>query len=120
MTFPWKVEIGDYTWIGDDVVLYSLEEIKIGKNVIISQRSYICTGIHDYTSESFDIYAKPIIIEDEVWIATDVFVAPGVKIGKGAVIGARSSVFHDLECAYIYVGSPAKRLRKREVKNRCN
>ena len=38
ITYPWKVSIGDYSWIGDDVVLYSLGEIEIGRNVVISQR----------------------------------------------------------------------------------
>ena len=93
VTYPWKVQIGDYSWIGDDVVLYSLGNITIGKNAVISQRSYICTGSHDYTKPEFTIYNSPVIIEDESWLATDVFVAPGVTIGSGAVIGARSSVY---------------------------
>ena len=43
--FPWKVSIGDYSWIGDDVVLYSLGEIVIGNNVVVSQRSLLVYGI---------------------------------------------------------------------------
>ncbi len=115
--FPWKVTIGDYSWIGDDVVLYSLGEIEIGKNVVISQRSYLCTGSHDFTKQDFPIYAKKITIEDEVWIATDVFIAPGVTVGSGAVIGARSSVFEDMPPAKICIGSPAKPIKDRIVEN---
>ena len=48
ITYPWKVSIGDFSWIGDDVVLYSLGDISIGSNTVISQRCYICTGSHDY------------------------------------------------------------------------
>lgn len=113
ITFPWKVSIGDHSWIGDEVVLYSLGPITIGKDVVVSQRSYLCTGSHDYRSPSFDIWAKPIVIEDEAWLATDVYVAPGIRIGGGAVVGARSSVFKDLPGMQIYLGTPATPVRAR-------
>ena len=113
VTYPWKISIGDYSWIGDDVVLYSLGEIEIGKNTVISQKSYLCTGSHDHSSKTFDIYAKPIKIGDEVWIATDVFVAPGVQIEDGCVVGIRSTVLHDLPAGKIYYGSPAKPIKNR-------
>ena len=73
ITYPWKLTIGDYSWIGDDVDLYTLGEIDIGNNVVISQRSYLCTASHNYKKKNFPIYQKPIKICDEVWIATDVF-----------------------------------------------
>ena len=85
ITYPWKVCIGDYSWIGEDVVLYSLGDIEIGQNVVISQKSYICTGGHDYQSNYFEMFAKKILIKDYVWIATDVYVAPGITIGEGSV-----------------------------------
>jgi len=113
VTYPWKVSIGDYAWIGDDVVLYSLGEIEIGANAVVSQRSYICTGGHDYTKPTFDIFATKIVIEPEAWVATDVFVAPGVRIGKGSVIGARSSVFKDMPPKMICYGNPAKPMQPR-------
>lgn len=111
--FPWKVSIGDDSWIGDGVVLYSLGEIKIGENVVISQKSYLCTGSHDYEDEKFRIYTKKITIEDECWLATDVYIAPGVTIGRGTVVGARSSVFKSLPKGKICTGSPAKVIRDR-------
>lgn len=117
ITYPWKVRIGDYSWIGEDVVLYSLGEIEVGCNVVVSQRSYICAASHDYNSPSFDILAQSVHIEDEVWIATNVFVAPGVTIGKGAVIGACSSVFSNLPAMMLCIGSPAKPIRKRDQKS---
>ncbi|WP_204344463.1 putative colanic acid biosynthesis acetyltransferase [Psychroserpens algicola] len=113
MTYPWKITIGENSWIGDDVVLYSLGDIEIGKNTVISQRGYVCTGSHDYKSERFDIYAEKIKIGDQCWLATDVFVAPGISVGDGVVVGARSSVIDDLEPFSVYVGSPAKFLKKR-------
>lgn len=116
ITYPWKICIGDYSWIGDDVVLYSLGEITIGKNTVISQRSYLCAASHDYNSEAFDIFAESIEVKDEVWIATDVFVGHGVVIGQGAVIGARSSVFKSMPSEHVCVGSPCEPKKKRCAK----
>lgn len=115
VTYPWKVSIGDYAWIGDDVVLYSLGEIEIGENAVISQRSYLCTGGHDYQKQTFDIFSQKIVIEPEAWIATDVFIAPGVRIGRGAVIGARSSVYKNMPPMMICVGNPAQPIKPRMV-----
>lgn len=112
-TYPWKVSIGDHSWIGDEVTLYSLGEITIGSNTVISQKSYLCTGSHDFNRVAFDIYARPICIEDEVWLATDVFVAPGVTVGRGAVVGARSTVLHDLPAGMVCYGNPAKPVKER-------
>lgn len=108
ITYPWKVSIGARSWIGDDVVLYSLGEIEIGDDVVISQRSYLCAGSHDYTKPTFDIFAKKILIASEVWVASDVYIFPGVTIDRGAVVGARSSVFQDLPGNMVCYGNPAK------------
>ncbi len=113
VTYPWKVSIGDYSWVGDDVVLYSLGEINIGAHAVVSQKTYLCAGTHDYQQDDFPLIAKPITIEDGCWLATDVYVAPGVAIGKNTIVGARSSVFKDLPAGKICVGSPAKVIKDR-------
>jgi putative colanic acid biosynthesis acetyltransferase WcaF len=117
VTYPWRVVIGDYSWVGDDVVLYSLGPIRIGRHSVISQRSYLCGAGHDYTDPSFPTVSKAIAIADEVWVAADVFVAPGVSIGRGAVIGARSSVFSDMPDMMICHGFPARPIRPRLAKS---
>lgn len=116
ISYPWKLTIGDYCHIGDEVHLYTLGNIDIGDCAVVSQRSYICTGSHDYTSPTFDLVAKKIVIEAEAWVAMDVFVAPGVTIGRGAVVGARSSVFHDLPPGTVSVGTPAKVIGQRSMR----
>jgi len=113
ITYPWKVSIDDDSWIGDDVVLYSLGEIEIGANAVVSQKSYLCAGSHDYTKNDFPIWSKKVTIEDECWLGTDVFVAPGVTIRKGTVVGARSSVYKDLPEAKVCMGNPAKVIKDR-------
>lgn len=117
ITYPWKVSIGNFSWIGDDVVLYSLGDISIGSNTVVSQRSYICTGNHDYLSENFDIYAQKITIGSKCWLASDVYVAPSVNIGDGTVVGARSSVFKDLPANKVCIGNPAKPIKDRIAKD---
>jgi putative colanic acid biosynthesis acetyltransferase WcaF len=111
--YPWKLKIGDYAWIGDDAVLYSFGQITIGANAVVSQKCYLCAGTHDYRKPAFDIEAYPIVVEDEAWVAADVFVAPGVTIGRGAVVGSRSSVFGDLPPMMVCVGSPARPVHPR-------
>lgn len=122
ITYPWKLEIGDHAWVGDDAVLYSLGAITIGAHAVVSQRSYLCAGTHDYRREDFPILAAPIEIGPEVWIATDVYVGPGVSIGRGAVVGARSGVFADLPGGMVCRGTPARptgpRRRPAEVPGR--
>ena len=119
ITYPWKVSIGNYAWIGDDVVLYSLGDINIGDNAVISQRSYVCTGDHDYTKSDFPIRSRKIVVGDQAWLAADVFIAPGVSIGAGAVIGARSSVFQDMPAGMLCMGYPCKPVKTRMMNDEC-
>ncbi len=113
ITYPWNVTLADYVWIGDHAVLYSLGEIDIGPHTVVSQRAYICAASHDYSVPSFDIYSAPVVLEQEVWICTDVFVGPGVRVGRGSVVGARSSVFKDLPPMMLCLGNPARPVRPR-------
>ncbi|WP_299004357.1 WcaF family extracellular polysaccharide biosynthesis acetyltransferase [uncultured Caulobacter sp.] len=113
VTYPWKLSIGDNAWVGDFAELYSLGEIYIGPDAVVSQYCYLCTGSHDMTSPAFDIFAKPIKIESEAWVAAGVFVHPGVTIGQGSVVAARSIVRHDTEPYGVYVGEPLRRIRDR-------
>ncbi|MGJ3245811.1 MAG: hormogonium polysaccharide biosynthesis acetyltransferase HpsU [Elainellaceae cyanobacterium] len=116
-TFPWKVKIGDYSWIGDDVVFYSLEQIHIGQHSIISQKCYLCTGSHDIHDPAFNLKVAPITIGNGVWIATDCFLGPGVHIGSNAVIGARSSVFSSMPDQQVCWGSPCRPRYQRTVRS---
>jgi putative colanic acid biosynthesis acetyltransferase WcaF len=107
-TYPWKVTIGDYSWIGDDVVFYSLDQIHIGEHCIVSQKSYLCTGSHDIQDPAFALTTASITIGNGAWVATDCFIAPGVEIGANAVIGARSSVFKSMPSGQVCWGNPCR------------
>ncbi|HTE34251.1 MAG TPA: putative colanic acid biosynthesis acetyltransferase [Chryseolinea sp.] len=113
VTYPWKLSIGDYSWVGDDCVLYNLGDITIGNHVAIAHKVYVNTGGHEYDKMTFDIFFKPVAIEDECWITNDVYIAPGVTIGKGTIVSARSSVLKSLPPGKICVGTPAKPIKDR-------
>jgi putative colanic acid biosynthesis acetyltransferase WcaF len=114
VTYPWNLEIGDHCWIGEDNVLYNLAKITIGSNVALAHKVYLNTGGHDYKVETFDIFAKPVVIEDECWITNDVYVAPGVTIGKGTIVGARGTVLKSLPSGKVCVGTPAVPIKDRK------
>ncbi len=116
VTYPWKLEIGDRSWIGDRVELYTLGPIRIGSDAVVSQDSYLCTGSHDRTDPAFSMVTAPVVVEDQAWIAAGVFIAPGVTIGRGAFVGVRSVVLRDIAAGMEAVGSPARAIRRRAVK----
>ncbi len=107
-TYPWKVTIGDQSWIGDDVIFYSLDEIHVGRDCVISQKTYLCTGSHRIDDPAFGLITAPIRIGNGAWVATDCFLGPGVAIGANAVIGARSSVYRDIPARQVAWGNPCR------------
>lgn len=115
-TYPWKVEIGDHCWIGDNVVFYSLDRILIGDHCVISQKSYLCTGSHDLSDRAFELETNAIELGHGVWIATDCFIAPGVQIGSNAVIGARSTVLKSMPAGFVCWGSPCQSRYERKMR----
>lgn len=110
---PWNLILADQCGVASGAELYSQGIITIGKRAVISQGSYICTGTHDYTKDGFPLYTLPITIGDNVWIAADAFVHPGVTIGNGTVIGARSVVTKDMPEWKVCAGFPCKVLKDR-------
>ena len=101
---PWKLEIGDDCWIGEEVWFINHEKIRIGSNVCISQRSIICSGSHDYRSASLEYAHNPIEIKDSAWICLDAKVLPGVTIGECSVISAGEVVRRSIPDYSMLVG----------------
>lgn len=116
-TYPWKVSIGDDSWIGDDVVVYSLDHIQIGQHCVISQKTYLCTGSHDIADPAFGLKTAPIAIGNGAWIAADCFIAPGVTVGANAVIGVRSTVLKDMPNQYVCWGNPCRPQYLRHIRS---
>ncbi len=102
---PWRLIVGDYSWIGEDVWIDNLSNVKIGDNVCISQGVYFCTGNHNFKKKSFDLICKPIIIDSESWIGSKVIIGPGNKIGRGSVIKMGSIITKDIPPQSIFTQS---------------
>ena len=115
ITFPWKLEIGDHVWLGEECWLLNLERITIGNNVCISQRAFLCTGNHNYKSPTFDLIVKPIQVEEGAWIGAGAWVGPGIRVGTHAVLTAGSVATSDLQPFGIYQGNPAVLIKQRII-----
>jgi putative colanic acid biosynthesis acetyltransferase WcaF len=105
--FPWKLEFGDYVWIGEEVFVLNMEPVRIGSHVCISQRAFLCTGNHDYRNIHFSYRNAPITIGDGAWVGANVFVGPGVEIGPEAVLTAGTVVNRNIAENTIVSGNPA-------------
>jgi len=112
---PWRLEIGDHVWVGEEVFILNLAPVTIASHVCISQRAFLCTGNHDYTSPAFDLVTKPIQIEQGGWIGAAAFVGPGVTVGSHAVLAAGSITTKDLAPFGIYRGNPAALVKQRAI-----
>ncbi len=114
--FPWKLCIGDYSWIGESVWIDNLAKVSIGSNCCVSQGAYLCTGNHRWDKETFDLETKPIVIEDRCWLGAMTRIGPGVIIGEGAVLLVGSVATVDLQKWTISGDHPAKLHKVRNLK----
>lgn len=111
---PWQLHMADHSTLARRVICYSMAPVKLGKRAVVSQGVHLCTGSHDYESENFQLYAKPIQIGDDVWVCADAFIGPGVTIATGAVIGARAVVTHDQPAWTVSAGNPCCPIKPRK------
>ena len=116
--FPWKLEVGDHTWIGEEVFLLNFEPIRIGSQCCISQRAFLCTGNHDFTRPNMPYRNRPIVIEDGAWIGAQAFVGPGVTVGSEAVVAAGSVVTKNLPKEMRCAGNPCAPIGARWLESR--
>lgn len=118
MIFGERVQLNDY------VHICSMQKVSIGNDVLIAGKVYISDNSHGvYKGEKIhsnpeippikrEYFIAPVIIEDNVWIGEGVIVLPGVKVGKGAVIGAYSIINKDIPSNVIAAGQPAKVIKE--------
>jgi putative colanic acid biosynthesis acetyltransferase WcaF len=115
--YPWFLIVQDYVWIGEQVWIDNLAQVTIMNNVCISQGAFLLTGNHDYTVPGFDLFIKPIMLEDGVWIGAKSVVCPGVTAHKLSILQTGSVAISNLEESYIYGGNPAAKIKTRPIKN---
>ncbi len=90
--WPWKLSMGNNSWVGTDAELYNVDDIVIGSDVCISQHVYVCTGSHDPRSPTFDFDNGPIVIEDGAWLCARSTILRGVTIGANSIVSATALV----------------------------
>lgn len=112
---PWNLTMGEGSCIGDNVDCYSVDRVTLESYATVSQYTFLCTASHDYTVSEKPVITAPIRIGRRAWVAADVFVGPGVTIGEGAVVGARASVFRNVDSWTVVGGNPARIIRKYEI-----
>ncbi|MCP4178836.1 MAG: colanic acid biosynthesis acetyltransferase WcaF [bacterium] len=115
--FPWKLKVGNNSWLGENSWILNLDNVTIGKNVCISQNCFLCTGNHDWQKETFDLITKPIEIKDGAWICANSFVGPGVTIGYNTIVTAGSVVTKNMPDNMICSGNPCKPIKTRHTHN---
>ena len=113
--FPWKLAIGDHSWIGEGVWIDNLANVFIGRSVCLSQGAFLLTGNHDFKKITFDLITAAIVIEDGVWIGAAAIVCPGVTCGTHAVLSVASVATGNLEANFIYKGNPAAKTVERGI-----
>ncbi len=86
--FPWRLVIGNNSWIGEGVTFINHSTITVGANVCISQNATICSGSHNYRSVGLDYANSEIEIKDGAWICLGAKVLAGCEIGPNSVISA--------------------------------
>jgi putative colanic acid biosynthesis acetyltransferase WcaF len=107
ISFPWRFSAGDHVWIGEEVMILSLAQVTIESNCCVSQRAFLCTGSHDFSSPAFSLRTSAITIREGSWVAAAAFIAPGVQVGPGSMVSAGSVVLADVPAKAIVRGNPA-------------
>ncbi|MDA8736521.1 hypothetical protein N9M57_03980 [Opitutales bacterium] len=111
--FPWNLEIGNDSSIGEWALIYNLGKVRIGERSTISQRVHLCAGSHDYKNPAMPLLTPPVDVADEVWVCADAFIGPSVSIGAKAIVAAASVVVKNVESNEIVGGNPARYIKER-------
>jgi putative colanic acid biosynthesis acetyltransferase WcaF len=113
--YPWFLQIGDETWIGENVWIDSLVMITIGAHVCLSQGAILLTGSHNYKKTTFNLLTGSVILEDGVWIGAGAMVNLGITAASHSVLTSGSVATKNLEAYGIYQGNPAVKIRGRHI-----
>jgi len=113
--YPWKLSVGNYSWIGENVWIDNLGVVTIGQSVSISQGAMLLTGNHNFKKITFDLIVGKIVLEDGVWIGAKSIVCPNVHCFSHAVLAVQSVATANLEPYKIYGGNPAVEIRDRVI-----
>jgi putative colanic acid biosynthesis acetyltransferase WcaF len=112
--YPPYLTMGPHSCLGRNANCYNQAPVTIEAYATVSQNAELVTASHNIDHISFQLFAKPIHIKANAWVAANAFIGPGVTIGEGAVLGACAVCFKDIPDWSVYAGNPAKFIRMRE------
>lgn len=113
--YPWKLTIGNYTWIGEQVWIDNLDDVIIGESCCLSQGAMLLCGNHDFKKTSFDLIVKPITLKNGSWVGAKSVVCPGVTLEENAILSVGSIATTNLNANSIYQGNPALKIKDRII-----
>lgn len=113
--YPWKLTIGANSWIGENVWIDNLELVTIGENCCISQGALLLCGNHNFSTSTFDLIAKPIVLENGVWVGAKSIVSGGVTCFSHSILSIQSATSKDLKSFCVYRGNPAVEIKERKI-----
>jgi len=113
--WPGNLVMGNYACLAQGVDCYNVAPITIGDYATVSQRTFLCSASHATDTLARPLVFSPITIETHAWVCAEAFVGPGVRVGEGAVLGARSVALRDLNAWTIHAGNPARAIKPREI-----
>lgn len=113
--YPWRLKIGDHCWVGDGCQFMNFEQVTLEDHVALAHEVYLAAGGHDIRSATMQPRNAPIYISTGSWITSRVFIGPGVRIGRNAVIGACSVVMRDIPGNVVALGNPCRVTKERVV-----
>ena len=113
--YPWRLSVGNYSWIGEGVWIDNLDDVVIGDNCCISQGAMILCGNHNFKKSTFDLMTGKVVLEDGVWIGAKSMLCGGVSCKSHAVLTAGSVAVDTLDSYSIYQGNPAVKIKDRQI-----
>lgn len=113
--FPWRLEVGNYVWLGENVWIENQAWVRIADNCCVSQDAMLLTGNHNYKKTTFDLMEAPITLEAGAWVGARAVVCPGITMGTHSILSVSSVATRNLDAWGIYQGNPAVKVREREI-----
>jgi putative colanic acid biosynthesis acetyltransferase WcaF len=110
---PWNLCCEDTVAIGDEAIVYNPDVVTLRSHAIVSFQAYLCGASHDIDDPEFRVTSAPITVNRYGWVCARATVFQGVTIGDGAVLGAGSIATRNLSPWTVYVGSPARAIKRR-------